>query len=86
RIDHGNPKQLLLCQGLYTIRQRLIDDYERRMRTTDATMLSVLLEWSDAFRRETLNSAVGYPVTPMPIDRRINALPSTAIAGKTSAP
>ena len=86
RIDHGNPKQLLLCQGLYAIRQSLIEDYQRRMRTTDATMLSVLLEWSNAFRRETLNSAVGYPVTAMPIDRRINALPPTQSAGKTSPP
>lgn len=83
RIDHGSPKQLLLWRGLYDIRQLLIEDYQRRMHTTDATMLSVLLEWSDPFRRETLNSAVGYPVVAMPRDHRINARPPTPNTGQS---
>lgn len=84
RIDHGSPERLLLWRGLYVIRDSLIKDYERRTRTTGATMLSVLLEWSDSFRRETLNSAVGYPVVEMPPDRRINATPPTEDAGQSA--
>ncbi len=74
RIDHGEYKRLLLWTGLYEIKDRLIADYERRYGTTHATILSVLLEWSDGFRRQTLNAAVGYPVAAMPSDRRLNAV------------
>jgi len=74
RLDFGASKRLLLWHGLFVIRRSLIKDYERRLHTTDATMLSVLLEWSDPFRRTTLNSAVGYPVEEMPIDRQINSV------------
>jgi hypothetical protein len=84
RIDYGERKQLLLWHGLYAVRQTMIDDYERRVHTEGATLLSVLLEWSDAFRRETLNSAVGYPVAAMPRDRRINALPPAERAEKAT--
>lgn len=73
RIDHGAHKRLLIWRGLYDMRDELVRDYERRFQTADATVLSVLLEWSDPFRRETLNSAVGYVVEAMPPDRRLNA-------------
>lgn len=70
RIDHEASKRLLVWRGLYEIRAELIADYERRMQTTDATMLSVLLEWCEPQRRETLNSAIGYRAAPLPADHR----------------
>ena len=77
RIDHGLQKRLLLWQGLFDLRTNLVAAYERRFHTSGATILSVLLEWSDRFRRETLNSAVGYAVAPMPVDTRVNAIGQT---------
>lgn len=73
KIDHGENKRLLLWRGLFEIRRQLISDYERRLHTSGATMLNVLLEWSDRFQRETLNSAVGYPIEVIPVDNRVNA-------------
>ncbi len=84
RIDHGEDKQLLLWGGLFEIRERLIAGYERRCGTTHATILSVLLDWSDGFRRQTLNAAVGYPVVRMPSDDRINAVQPPSM-GKQAA-
>lgn len=72
-IDHGAFKQLLLWSGLYEVRDRLVADYERRYHTADATVLSVVLEWSDRERRQTLNSAVGYDVAMMPETLESNA-------------
>ncbi|MCB9852509.1 MAG: hypothetical protein H6819_05400 [Phycisphaerales bacterium] len=72
RLDHGEIKQILYWRGLWTLRGRLISDYEQRYQTTDARMLNVLLEWSTTgFRRVTLNSAVGYADHPMPGDPRV---------------
>ncbi|MFQ5411005.1 MAG: hypothetical protein ACE5EC_01865 [Phycisphaerae bacterium] len=68
RIDHGVPTRLLLWHGLFDIKEQLAADYENRHQTTGATLLSVLLEWSPPFRRQTLNAAVGYSVAPMPPD------------------
>lgn len=73
-IDNGESKELRLWSGLFDLREELIRDYERRYHTTDATMLNVLLEWSDRDRREVLNSAVGYAVTRMPSSGRPNAV------------
>lgn len=72
RIDHGLTKRLLLWRGLYSIKEELIRDYERRNHTTNATILNALGEWSNRTRREELNTAVGYPVAAMPGDDRIN--------------
>ncbi len=70
KIDHGMPTRLLLWRGLFDIREWLIADYEQRHQTTGATLLSVLLEWSPPFQRQTLNAAVGYSVASMPTDPR----------------
>jgi hypothetical protein len=72
-INHGEFKQLLLWSGLYVIRDRLVEDYERRVHASDATILGVLLEWADRHRRETLNAAVGYDVAVMPETPESNA-------------
>jgi len=69
RIDHGTQR-LLLWRGLFDIRERLIADYERRYHTTDATVLSVLLDLADADRRAILNTAIGYAVDVLPADDR----------------
>jgi hypothetical protein len=74
RIDHGEAKQLLVWRGLHDIRERLVREYEQRLKAKNAGFLNVLLEWSDRPRREVLNSAVGYAVAPMPADHRLNAL------------
>ncbi|MCG8403801.1 MAG: DUF547 domain-containing protein [Phycisphaerales bacterium] len=74
RVDHGEIKRLLLWRGLFEIRRQLISDYERRFHTTGATMLNVIFEWCNRFQRETLNSAVGYPVDVMPVDHRVNSV------------
>lgn len=72
RIDHGLNKRLLLWRGIYEIHDTLIQDYERRHQTSQATMLNVLGEWSNRTRREELNTAIGYAVAPIPGDDRIN--------------
>lgn len=72
RIEIGGERQLVLWEGLYEEKDRMISDYERRMGTTNATILNVLGEWSNRKRRLILNSAVGYIVTKMPVDRLIN--------------
>jgi len=74
RVDHGERKILLLWRGLYEIRESLVRDYERRLDTSGASVLNVLLEWSDRDRREALNSAVGYEVALMPSVGGINAV------------
>lgn len=71
-IDHGATKRLLLWRGLYEMKDRMIADYERRMGTTHATILSVLSEWSNRKRREYLNTATGYRAEVMPADNLIN--------------
>jgi hypothetical protein len=71
-IDHAAPRRLMLWRGLYDIRGMLVADYERRLKTRQATILNVLLEWADASRRIDLNSAIGYEVGCLPFDRRIN--------------
>lgn len=74
RIDHGVWKRLLVWEGLYELRGRLIEDYEAKLNVRGAGLLNVLLEWSDRSRREALNSAVGYAVAVMPSSPRLNAL------------
>jgi len=73
RPDHGLNRRLLLWEGLYDMAPALVEDYERRYEMRGATILSVLLEWCGRFRRETLNSAVGYSVEAMPRDYSIPA-------------
>jgi len=63
-IDHAEQK-LWLWPVLYDLRGRLIDQYEQRYHTTDATVLSALLDLSDADRRSELNTAIGYSVVRM---------------------
>ena len=86
RIDHGVEKRLLLWRGLYEIRDRLVRDYEARFKTGDATILNVILEWSDRFRRETLNSAVGYAEAVMPADHRLGAINAAGMAEEGGMP
>ncbi len=74
RIDHGEIKQLLVWRGLYRIQNRLVGEHEQRVNAHNADLLNVLLEWSDRPRRETLNTAIGYAVAPLPPDHRLNAL------------
>lgn len=66
RIDHGEVKRLLMHDALFDLRGALVADYERRMQTSGATILNVLLEWASAADRLTLNSAVGYAIERMP--------------------
>lgn len=73
RIDHGESKRLLVWSGLYELRERLTADDEARRHARGATLLSVLLEWSDRPRREWLNTAIGYRVAPLPDDGLANA-------------
>ena len=75
RIDHGTQR-LLLWRGLFEIRARLIADYERRYHTTDATVLSVLLDLADVDRRVVLNTAIGYAVDALPADDRLAIAPT----------
>ena len=72
-VSHSERK-LLLWDELYSVRHCLIDDYERRHRTTGATMLNVLLDWSDEPRRFTLNSGIGYEAGILPDDHQLNYL------------
>lgn len=72
QIKHGYPERLLLWRGLFENHAKMIRDYERQYATTDATILNVLGLWSNRTRREELNTAIGYPVEPMPRDDRIN--------------
>lgn len=74
RIDHGEAKRLLIWQGLYPLRDRLVQDWEQRSRTRGATLLNVLLTWADRPQREVLNTAIGYRVAPMPADDRLDSL------------
>jgi len=72
RVNHGEIKQIQLWPGLWQLRSRLISDYEASLNTTDATMLNVVLAWTEtSFDRVTLNSAVGYAEVPMPQTRRV---------------
>ena len=64
-IDHERLR-LRLWPGLYDNRSRLIAQYEQRYHTTDGTVLSALLDLSDADRRAELNTAIGYPVDRLP--------------------
>ncbi len=80
RISHAYPAQLLVWEGLYAVRASLIAEHHRRVKTTDGTLLSFILDWSDRFRRETLNSAVGYEIVAMPVDTRLNAVGSDTAA------
>lgn len=73
-IDHGVEKRLLLGRTLFAMREKLVEDYEQRYRTSPATILNVLCEWSGHERRITLNSAIGYDVAPVPADDRLNGL------------
>jgi hypothetical protein len=74
RIDHGEAKRLLIWRGLYPLRDRLVQDHEQRVKTRGATLLNVLLDWSDRPRREVLNTAIGYQVAVMPEDDRLDSL------------
>ncbi len=78
RIDHGEQKQLLVWQGLYDIKDRLIREHEVRFNTSDACLLNVLLTWSDRLHREILNTAIGYDVALMPRHDDLNALEPSA--------
>jgi hypothetical protein len=74
RIDHGEQKRLLLWHGLWEIKDRLVQEYERRLHTSGASFLNVLLEWSDRSRRDLLNAAVGYQVAALPQSDTVNAV------------
>lgn len=67
-------RKLLLWEGLFQIKDRLIADYETRHGTSNATILNVLGEWSNRRRREFLASAVGYIVDVLPPSDWINGV------------
>jgi len=72
RVNHGEIKQIEFWPGLWRLRPRLISDYETSLNTTDATLLNVVLAWTEtSFDRVTLNSAVGYAEVPMPQTRKV---------------
>lgn len=73
-IDHGEHKRLLVWCGIYDIKDRLLADYARTMRTRDPQLTSFLLAWSDRPRRGLLNSAIGYDVVRMPDSSELNAV------------
>lgn len=75
QIDHGEFKRFYVFQDLFEIQEQLIADYERRLQTANATLLSVALQWADRERRLILNSGVGYEVAPMPANPEIPAIP-----------
>ena len=83
RVSHGEHR-LLLWKDLYSLRGRLVQDYETRFGTTDATILDALLEWSDENRRFTLNSAIGYDLAVLPDDHQLNHLAPPAPETKKS--
>lgn len=64
-IDHGRQR-LLLWPVLYENRKRLIAQYGQKYHTADGTVLSALLDLSDADRRAELNTAIGYTVDRQP--------------------
>ncbi len=73
-IEHGERKRLLLWRDLFAIKDRLVAEYERRLHTTDATVVNALGLWSNRSRRLTLNSAIGYEVAALSFDDRINQI------------
>ncbi|MCZ6699229.1 MAG: DUF547 domain-containing protein [Planctomycetota bacterium] len=80
-IDHA-WQRLRLWSGLHGIAGRLIREHEDRYKTRDATILNALLSFSDRPRREQLNTAVGYDVSSLPSDNRLNAFePATKKRG-----
>lgn len=71
-LDHGEIKQILFWDRLWSLRRRLIAEHQKQYHTSDANLLNVLLAYADSgFRRVTLNSAVGYAEHPMSPNPRI---------------
>ncbi len=68
RPDFSENKRLLVCEELFELKELLVEDYERRLGTSHATLLNVILEWLDGFDRESMNAVVGYPVELLPKD------------------
>jgi hypothetical protein len=77
-IDHLEARRLLAWRGLYDLKDTLVSDFERRTGSAGASLLNVLLEWSDRPRREFLNTAVGYTLGVLPDDGRLNAFQPAA--------
>lgn len=71
QLDH-EQKQLQVWRGLYRDRHRFVGYYERQHCTRQASLLNLLLELAEPQRRWELNDAVGYQVTELPFDDRLN--------------
>lgn len=73
-IDH--ERQLLLVSPLIaTHADEFIAAYERKTGARDATLLNVVLSLANPVRRQWLNTAVGYDMSVLPFDRRLNRYP-----------
>lgn len=72
RIEIGGERRLYLWEGLFDVRESMIQEYEHRTGTSDASILNVLGEWSNRKRRVYLSTAIGYIITRMPNDDLIN--------------
>ena len=72
RVDAG-MQYLYLNRIIYDAQPRLIAAYQKRTGARDATILSVLLEIASRDEYPLLNSAVGYPVRPIPSDPTLNS-------------
>ncbi len=73
-IDHG-AQRLHVWRELSGLRDRLVTDFERRTGAGRATLINVLLEWSEDDQRRALNSAIGYSEHALPFDDHVNHAP-----------
>ncbi len=71
RIDNVNA-QLLVSLDVFTHQQDLLDYFQRRYRTSNASLLQVLNSFAGPRRRSDLAAARGYPVAALPFDRTLN--------------
>ncbi len=71
-VDHET--QTLGLSSILTSKTEVYIDYCNRKTGADrSSMLDVVLLFANDVRRQWLNTAVGYPVKPLPFDRRLNA-------------
>ncbi len=70
-IDHEH-RQLKLAAAIREHEATFIQFYERETASPGGTILASLLHLADGPRREWLNTAVGYAVSGIPFDRRLN--------------
>lgn len=69
---NDEDQRLLLWRELLAREDEFIRYYERQQPSTGATLLNVLLYFSDADERRYLNAAVDYDMAVLPFDRALN--------------